>query len=171
MDSKEKINLGSFYTTDFLVNEVYTMLKTHVDSKDYVLFDSSCGSGNFLRTEAIFNNGFTKDSFSKIIGVDIDETALNIAKSTLDSKVILLHKNALHNVMREKFNITQNDKLIIVGNPPYNDRTSIVQNHLKNKDSMQIDSNLKARDIGISFLRSYERLKADLSVFCTRFLI
>ena len=161
LSTKEKINLGSFYTTDFLVNEVYTMLKTHLDSKDYVLFDSSCGSGNFLRTEAIFNNGFTKDSFSKIIGVDLDEIALNIAKSTLDSKVILLHKNALHNVIRENFAITKTDRLIIVGNPTYNDRTSIVQNHLKNKNSMQIDSNLKARDIGISFLRSYERLKAD----------
>ncbi len=161
LSTQEKVNLGSFYTADFLVNAVYTMLKKYVDSKDYVLLDSSCGSGNFLRTEAIIKSGFAKDSFSKIIGADIDKMALHIAKHTLDSKVILLHKNALHNVAREHFNLTQADRLIIVGNPPYNDRTSIVQNHLKNKDSIQIDSALQHRDIGISFLRSYDRLKAD----------
>lgn len=161
LSTQEKVNLGSFYTADFLVNAVYTMLKKYVDSKDYVLLDSSCGSGNFLRTEAIIKSGFAKDSFSKIIGADIDKMALHIAKHTLDFKVILLHKNALHNVAREHFNLTQADRLIIVGNPPYNDRTSIVQNHLKNKDSIQIDSALQHRDIGISFLRSYDRLKAD----------
>lgn len=161
LSTQEQINLGSFYTADFLINKVYTMLKTHIDSKDYVLLDSSCGSGNFLRTEAIIKSGFAKDSFSKIIGADIDKMALHIAKRTLDSKVILLHKNALHNVAREHFFITQTGRLIIVGNPPYNDRTSIVQNHLKNKESIQIDSALQHRDIGISFLRSYERLKAD----------
>ncbi len=150
-----------FYTADFLVNAVYIMLKKYVDSKDYVLLDSSCGSGNFLQSQAIIKSGFAKDSFSKIIGTDIDKTALHIAKRTLDSKVILLHKNALHNVTREHFSIAQTDRLIIIGNPPYNDRTSIVQNHLKNKESIQIDSALQHRDIGISFLRSYERLKAD----------
>ncbi len=161
LSTQEKINLGSFYTADFLVNAVYIMLKKYVDSKDHVLLDSSCGSGNFLQSQAIIKSGFTKDSFSKIIGTDIDKTALHIAKRTLDSKVILLHKNALHNVTREHFSIAQTDRLIIIGNPPYNDRTSIVQNHLKNKESIQIDSALQHRDIGISFLRSYERLKAD----------
>lgn len=161
LSTQEKINLGSFYTADFLVNAVYIMLKKYVDSKDYVLLDSSCGSGNFLQSQAIIKSGFTKDSFSKIIGTDIDKTALHIAKRTLDSKVILLHKNALHNVTREHFSIAQTDRLIIIGNPPYNDRTSIVQNHLKNKESIQIDSALQHRDIGISFLLSYERLKAD----------
>ncbi|EOB1663965.1 SAM-dependent methyltransferase [Campylobacter upsaliensis] len=161
LSTKEQVNLGSFYTADFLVNAVYAMLKKHIDSKDYVLLDSSCGSGNFLRAEAIIKSGLAKDSFSKIIGVDIDKMALHIAKRSLDSKVILLHKNALHNVAREHFATTQTDRLIIVGNPPYNDRTSIVQNHLKNKESIQIDSALQHRDIGISFLRSYERLKAD----------
>ena len=144
-----------------MVNEVYAMLKKHIDSKDYVLLDSSCGSGNFLRASEFVKSGFTKDSFTKTIGVDIDKTALNIAKSTLDSKVILLHKNALHNTTREALHIAESDKLIIIGNPPYNDKTSIVQNHLKNQDSFAIDSILKTRDIGISFLRSFDELRAD----------
>lgn len=151
LSTKERINLGSFYTNDFLVQYAYNMLKQYVEFKEYVLLDSSCGSGNFLDV-----NGF-----AKIIGIDIDKTALKIARNKLDSSVILYHKNALSNVSRESFNIAQSSKLVIIGNPPYNDRTSIVQNALKNKDSIPIDSTFQARDIGISFLRSYERLRAD----------
>lgn len=151
LSAKERINLGSFYTNNFLVQYAYNMLKEYVDFKEYVLLDSSCGSGNFLCVKG----------FAKIIGVDIDETALKIARNKLDSHVVLHHKNGLSEVSRESFNIAQSDKLVIVGNPPYNDRTSIIQNTLKNKDSIPIDSALQTRDIGISFLRSYERLRAD----------
>ncbi len=48
-----------------------------------------------------------------------------------------------------------------MGNPPYNERTSIMQSSLKNKESMQIDSTLQSRYIGISVLRSYDKLKAN----------
>ena len=74
---------------------------------------------------------------------------------------MFLHTNSLQNVSREKFNILEFSQLIIVGNPPYNDKTSIVQNLLKNSDSIPVDSQLKVRDIGISFLRSFDILKAD----------
>lgn len=161
LNKKDKINLGSFYTADFLVNEVFTMLRKYADFKECVLLDSSCGSGNFLRLEAIGKGGFSKDSFSKIIGVDIDKMAIQIARARLDSKVILLCKNALSGMVRADFGIEESDKLIVVGNPPYNDRTSIVQQKLKNKDVSAVDFALQARDIGISFLRSYERLRAD----------
>lgn len=161
LSKKDKINLGSFYTADFLVDEVFAMLRKYVDCKGCVLLDSSCGSGNFLRAEAINRGGFSQDSFSKIIGMDIDKAALEIARARLDSKVSLLCKNALGAIAREDFGIAESDGLIIVGNPPYNDRTSIVQQKLKNKDSSPIDLALRARDIGISFLRSYERLRAD----------
>lgn len=161
LSKKDKINLGSFYTADFLVNEVFAMLRKYVDYKECVLLDSSCGSGNFLRAEAISKGGFSKNSFSKIIGVDIDKTAIQIAQDRLDSKVALLCKNALSGMTRADFDIAESDRLIMVGNPPYNDRTSIVQQRLKNKDSNPIDLALQARDIGISFLRSYERLGAD----------
>ena len=161
LSKKDKVNLGSFYTADFLVDIVFAMLEEYVDCQGYVLLDSSCGSGNFLSVEAISRSGFSKDSFSKIIGVDIDKTAIQIAQDRLDSKVSLLCKNALSGMTRTDFGIAESDKLIIVGNPPYNDKTSIVQQKLKNKDSSLIDSALQTRDIGISFLRSYERLGAD----------
>ncbi|TNB56956.1 SAM-dependent methyltransferase [Campylobacter helveticus] len=161
LNKQDKINLGSFYTTEFLIDEVYFMLQKYVDFKDFVLLDSSCGSGNFLCDNALIKNGITRDSFSKIIGVDIDKTAIDFARKRLDSSVILLHKNALCNVSRQGFHIPESSRLIVVGNPPYNDRTSIVQSALKNTESIMIDSALQARDIGISFLRSYEKLNAD----------
>lgn len=155
LNTKETINFGSFYTPDSVVCLVYQMLlDSKIDIKDYVLLDSSCGYGSFLNLEG----------FKQNIGVDIDKQALQEAQKNFKDcaiKPLFLHTNSLQNVLREKFNILESSKLIIVGNPPYNDKTSIVQNHLKNVDSAPVDSQLKARDIGISFLRSFDILKAD----------
>ncbi|WP_334084915.1 hypothetical protein [Helicobacter typhlonius] len=51
LSTKERINLGSFCTNEFLVQYAYNMLKQYVDFKEYVLLDSSCGSGNFFVCE------------------------------------------------------------------------------------------------------------------------
>lgn len=154
----ESINLGSFYTPLFVVEIARKMLsdflqKTKQNPKDLILLDSSCGYGSFLQS---------RDSvdFQKVIGADIDKEALNVARENLkETATLLLHKNALQEASRWHFGITESSKLIIIGNPPYNDKTSIVQRHLKDK-SCSVDSALKARDIGISFLRSYAMLGA-----------
>ncbi|CUU38909.1 MULTISPECIES: N-6 DNA methylase [Helicobacter] len=155
LDRIQTINQGSFYTPDSITRLVYQMLlNAKIDIKDYVLLDSSCGYGSFLNLEG----------FKQNIGVDIDKQALQKAQKIFKDYAIaplFLHTNSLQNVSREKFNILESSKLIIVGNPPYNDKTSIVQNHLKSTDSNPVDSQLKARDIGISFLRSFDILKAD----------
>ncbi|TLE02923.1 SAM-dependent methyltransferase [Helicobacter japonicus] len=155
LDRIQTINQGSFYTPDFIVHLVYQMLLNSISNlQDYVLLDSSCGYGSFLNLEG----------FKQNIGADIDSIALSKAKAYFQDsymKPLFIHANALADVQRNKFRITESDKLIIIGNPPYNDKTSIVQNHLKNVDSIPMDSQLKARDIGISFLRSFDILKAD----------
>ena len=155
LDRIQTINQGSFYTPDSIVHLVYQMLlDSEINIKDYVLLDSSCGYGSFLQLEG----------FKQNIGADIDSVALSKAKAYFkDSymKPLFIHTNALADVQRDKFRITESDKLIIIGNPPYNDKTSIVQNRLKSTDSNPVDSHLKARDIGISFLRSFDILKAD----------
>ncbi len=44
--------------------------------------------------------------------------------------------------------------------PPYNDRTSFIKQDIKDKDFIfEIDNDLKSRDLGISFLRSFAILK------------
>ncbi len=155
LNLKESINLGSFYTPKDIVEIAYNMLLNFVSSiEQYILLDSSCGYGNFLDIQG----------FKEKIGIDIDIKAINKARqrfSHCTTPPIFLHKNALLNVSRKNFNILQNSKLIIIGNPPYNDKTSIVQNNLKSKDSDEVDLELRTRDIGISFLRSYNVLQAD----------
>nr|WP_305862547.1 N-6 DNA methylase [Helicobacter cholecystus] len=155
LDKIQTINQGSFYTPDSIVRLVYQMLLDSISNlQDYVLLDSSCGYGSFLNLAG----------FKQNIGADIDQQALQEAQNNFKNCAIaplFLHTNSLQNVLREKFNILESSKLIIVGNPPYNDKTSIVQNHLKNVDSNPVDSKLRARDIGISFLRSFDILKAN----------
>ena len=165
LNKSQTINLGSFYTPDYIVEIVYKMLlnylvkKNKLNLNDFVLLDSSCGYGNFLQNSKKHNNL----DFKKKIGVDIDKKALKIAKENFinyKNPPLFLHKNSLINVIRKNFKIDNSDKLIIIGNPPYNDKTSIVQNHIKNKN-YEVDLNLKCRDLGMSFLLSFNELKAD----------
>lgn len=165
LNKSQTINLGSFYTPDYIVEIVYKMLlnylvkKNKLNLNDFVLLDSSCGYGNFLQNSKKHNNL----DFKKKIGVDIDKKALKIAKENFinyKNPPLFLHKNSLINVIRKNFKIDNSDKLIIIGNPPYNDKTSIVQNHIKNKN-YEVDLNLKCRDLGMSSLLSFNELKAD----------
>lgn len=149
---KDSVDLGSFYTPFSIVEIAFKIILKHIDeSRKYVLLDSSCGYGNFLGYNALF-----KDK----IGADIDEKAIEIAKSHFRA-CKWFHSNSLQNVSRQKFHLTQNEPLIIIGNPPYNDKSSIVKNHIKSRDYLNIDHDLIARDIGISFLLSFEKLQAD----------
>jgi len=66
----------------------------------------------------------------------------------------------LLDVCRDQYKLSAEDKVIIVGNPPYNDTTSIIRKSLK-QDIKEIDPDLKTRDLGISFLLSYSKLNAD----------
>lgn len=159
LDRQQTIHLGSFYTPNHIVQIVSRMLSNAIKNpQDYVLLDNACGYGCFLQLQG----------FKRNVGVDIDEQALVHAANYLqehENKLaqppILLYTNALYHVCRDNLKILETEKLIIVGNPPYNDRTSIVQNHLKNKDACNIDPDLRARDIGLSFLLSFNKLQAD----------
>jgi hypothetical protein len=145
----DTVNLGSYYTNLNLVNIVYKMLKKYImNVADYTIIDTSCGYGNFLQY-----NDF------KCIGSDIDSKAIEIAKN-YNPHISLFNYNSLYNISRFSYKLKEQDKIIIVGNPPYNDKTSIIKNNIKSL-SMSIDEDLKARDLGISFLLSYNKLQAD----------
>lgn len=143
LTKKEAINLGSFYTPRRLVDVAYSLLdKADAITKDSIFLDTSCGYGDF------FADGFNS------IGSDIDEQALD----RVSDNVKTFHRNALINPSRDTYGIKESDPLIIIGNPPYNDKTSLVGR--SSKDSVvEIDLDLKHRDLGISFLRSYAKLK------------
>ena len=147
LDRVQALNLGSFYTPDFVVKIVYEMLLnalSNVNLKAYTLLDSSCGYGNFLQMPLKLQNSKNAD-FAQKIGIDIDEKALQKAGQNFagaKNPPLFLHKNSLLNVNRANFGIKESAKLVIIGNPPYNDKTSIVQNKLKNKD-YNVDKALK----------------------------
>lgn len=154
---KDTVNLGSFYTPRNIAGKVYELIENNIDIdnlKNYVLLDSSCGYGNLLDTNIIFR---------KRIGADIDEYALNIAKRRFseEKNVKLFQNNSLINADRNKFGISQRDKLFIVANPPYNDKTSIIKNYLKKSEIYESDKDLAHRDLGISFLLSFNKLDAE----------
>ena len=149
LNYKEKINLGAFYTPENYVLIVWKMIKNFLD-KNSVVLDTSAGYGNF----------FSIDVDVKKVANDIDKVSYNALKTNFKD-LIIFNKNALKNVSRKMFNIKKNEKLIIIGNPPYNDTTSIIRNNVK-ENKIEIDEDIKTRDYGISFLLSYAKLNADI---------
>ena len=149
LEYKDRVNLGSYYTPPKFVQLAWELIESSIDSQTAII-DSACGYGDFLK-----NYGQ-----SVTIGCDIDEDAIEIARKNTD-KVQFFRTNALSNVSREKFGIPQQStRLIVIGNPPYNDRTSLIRHKIKNVD-FEVDEDIASRDLGISFLRSYNKLAAD----------
>ena len=119
LTKNEMINQGSYYTSKKITDIVFRLVKTHVKNyKDYILLDTSCGYGSFL----------TDDDFNRKIGADIDENSLKRCPSNCS----LVHCNSLSNISRDLYNIAEDDKILIVGNPPYNDTTSQSHQTVKN---------------------------------------
>lgn len=148
LDYSNRVNLGSYYTGREYVSIVWDLIRPLINGR-CVVFDSSCGYGNFLiQTEG-----------ARIIGNDIDTTASEIARKNKPFAEIYT-LNALTNLNRSSYGIATDETLIIIGNPPYNDTTSIIRNGTK-KQLFDIDPGIASRDLGISFLLSYERMGAD----------
>jgi hypothetical protein len=143
------VNLGAFYTSPNYVNIVWHFIEPIIDEKT-VIFDPACGYGNFL----------IKETIARKIGNDIDTKALEIAKSKTNNDVTYYNYNFLEVFDRNSYGINDKEKLIIIGNPPYNDITSQAKKRIK-KLEFKINPKIKTRDIGISFLRAFDYLKAD----------
>ena len=149
LEYKDRVNLGSYYTPPKIVEMAWELIKSYIDSETTII-DSACGYGDFLKN---YGQSLT-------IGCDVDEDAIDIAIKNTD-KVKYYRTNSLSNVSREKFGIPQQTKrLIVVGNPPYNDKTSLIRKKIKHVD-FDVDEDITSRDLGISFLRSYNKLEAD----------
>lgn len=149
LQKRERVNLGSYYTPEECVRTAQKMLAPHLD-KDTTLLDSACGYGSFLGNNTV----------QKVIGVDIDGYAVATARRR-HPRATVSHCNALTEANREFLGIAASRRLAIIGNPPYNDRTSQIQRRLKQKAN-EMDGKLRKRDLGLSFLVSYAKLRADV---------
>lgn len=148
----DTVNFGSYYTPESVVDLAYSILNKNVfDLKDFTILDSSCGYGSFLSKRNIAK---------KLIGVDVDAKAVAVAEKKQNADFIC--QNSLVGVSREKIGIDNNEKLVVVGNPPYNDTKSIIRNSIKDSTVQEkIDFDIRTRDLGMSFLLSYNKLQAD----------
>lgn len=147
---REKTNLGSFYTPLPLVSRVYEMLRRNAgDAAAEVILETSCGYGAFFAVP-------THQAKARLVGADLDAAALAVARSNFP--FVSFHEtNALANISRTKYGVGKNERLVIVGNPPYNDVTSHVKNRVKTAPCA-IDETVRTRDLGLSFLLSFAKL-------------
>ncbi|WNE40867.1 MAG: Ribosomal RNA small subunit methyltransferase A [Mycoplasmataceae bacterium] len=152
LNYKEKINNGAFYTPKKFVQYVWEMISPFLN-EEFIILDSSAGNGSFLTENK-------KEGLSFVAG-EIDKVAIDYLKDNFPW-ISTVHKNALINVNRSEYGISENQKLLIIGNPPYNDFTSIKAIDIKKKKKFfDVDDDIKSRDLGISFLRSYNKLRAE----------
>lgn len=151
LTKEKKIQLGSYYTPDKLVKVVHEFIKPYLEDKkkDIILFDSAGGCGAFLF-------GISHHDYRI---ADCDLEACNFLKQHFDQHNIF-HTNSLKDACRDKYSISSSAFLIMIGNPPYNDTTSEFKNGKKGQNIC--DEDLFDRDLGVSFLKSYHKLKADV---------
>jgi len=149
-----KVNLGSFYTPAKYVECVAEWLKAIGVDSHWVIADLSCGYGAFFELSAVAP--FSQCTF---IGNDVDKEAIREAGKMFPN-VRFYESNSLADVSREKFGISPGAKLVIVGNPPYNDVTSQINQHIK-KGDLDIDWDIRTRDLGLSSLLAYNKISAE----------
>ena len=142
----DRVRLGAYYTPYELVCIVQSLIKPYITDKA-IIFDSSGGYGTFISKEYNYRIA------------EYDPVAYGYLKDEFDQEKVY-YTNSLLDVSREKYNISDDDYLIIVGNPPYNDITSSYRKG--NKGTVICDNDIYDRDLGISFLKSYNKLKADI---------
>lgn len=150
LSTHERVQLGGYYTPKKLVDRVYDFIKLYRSSteKDVIIFDSAGGCGAFLVN--IGENDYRI--------ADYDFEAFQLLKKNFNKNKVF-HTNSLVDVSRRKYRISSGAFLIMIGNPPYNDTTSEFRNGEKGRN--ECDEDLFDRDLGVSFLKSYNKLNAD----------
>lgn len=149
LSKDDVIKNGSIYTPQYLVDLVYSQIINYID-KETVISDFCSGYGVFIEKFQIIGK--------YCFGTEIDEYCCEKLKIIYPS-IKIFKENSLINVSREKYGLESNEKLVIIGNPPYNDTTS--QYKKNQKGVLNCDSDLISRDFGISFLKAYNKLNAE----------
>ena len=149
IDRCDRTRQGRYYTPQPLADLCYELLLPHMSPRT-ILLDSSAGHGSFVRDEWL----------SHSILADIDPLAINRLQEQYAGCRMILRENALTDVSRQKYGLSAADHLVVIGNPPYNDRTSKNKREQKGDQSFRTDADIRKRDLGMSFLLSYAKLRA-----------
>ena len=144
------VNGGSFYTPARFVKIAAEWLKRDGVGPAYTTIDTSCGYGAFFQLQAYLPE-------NRYLGNDIDPVAAQIARENFPH-IEIFCRNALSGAGRAAFGL-HDEKICVVGNPPYNDVTSQIGRGVKTAHHAAAPE-LRARDLGLSFLKSYAALRA-----------
>lgn len=147
LTKEDIIKNGSIFTPDDIVKKAKSYVKKYIDNNS-VIIDFGAGYGAFI-SEFL-------DLPGAKIATDIDEKSTQLLKIKYP-QITVLDENSIANIDRSKY-CDENKDIIVIGNPPYNDTTS--QYKKGQKGSIEIDSSVEARDLGIAFLRMYGQIKA-----------
>lgn len=147
LSDNKKANLGKYYTPKEIVETVKNEIGDKILRETYVM-DLACGCGAFLE---LFDD-------CRIAGRDIDAQAIEILDLFNFPNIAV--DNTLLNVTRSKYGLALDDDLILIGNPPYNDTSSINKRYSTKAKSKREpeDPDIFRRDIGRSFLEAYAKL-------------
>lgn len=148
----DQVNRGAFYTPDRYVALVGEWLVKHGVATDCTILEPSCGYGAFFAL-----NRWMPDA--RFIGNDIDPGAVVIAKTRFPF-IEIRNVNALLDVSRAQYGLLPDERLCIVGNPPWNDTTSQIRQSIKTART-PMDPDVASRDLGLSSLLAYAKLRAD----------
>jgi len=157
LDEKMRVKFGVYYTPQHIVNVVIELIQPyiHENQSNTIIVDFAVGTGSFLEPILQLNNVDYRV-------VDIDKIAIEYIKShypQLDVNKVF-NVNSLKHTNRKDFNIDDDQFLIVVGNPPYNDVSSIYKRKLKvsgthheRHEQYEIPREIFDKDVGISFLK------------------
>ena len=149
LSKSDIIKNGSIFTPDKIVEIAKNWTQKYISKTDYII-DFGVGYGSFI-------SKFT-DLCNNCIATDIDSHSIQLVGNLFPTVRTIL-ENSLVNINRAKYGISEESKLIIIGNPPYNDFTS--QFKKGEKGQVLQDPFVKSRDLGISFLKMYSILKPN----------
>ena len=149
-----RVNQGSFYTPAKYVALVGKWLLRHGVGDGWTIADLSSGYGAFLELHDV--KGL--DS-CRYVANDIDPVAVATGRA-LFPQAEWRNQNALLDVSRAHFGFAADERLVVVGNPPYNDVTSQINQGIKTAD-LPMDDDLRTRDLGLSSLLAYDKLQAS----------
>ena len=110
LSKEDIIKNGSIFTPDYIVQLVVDQIRDKLTEKTTIV-DFGAGYG-------AFSSAFLNLPHKKIIATDCDEQSINFIKQE-HSGVETILENSLLGIERQKY--CNDDDLIVVGNPPYND--------------------------------------------------
>lgn len=148
LSREDIVKNGSIFTPQYLVSIVSSLLAPYINENS-VIGDFGSGYGAFLQQFA--------DKGKRCFATDYDEISCELLRQEYP-QLNIYNENSLLGINRDKYNLSKDDELIVVGNPPYNDVTS--QYKKGEKGDLVCDEDVLAKDFGVSFLRAYDKLKA-----------